>query len=114
MEIEVLTTKKKLTKSLLKQMQKPSFEEMINATCLGFITANFNQWSRNLLLKLNNVNEYRIIGTIWWEHDNKTLEYTWFDNEQYISFKSFKSTEERDLFLEKLKEFNETAKHIFI
>ncbi len=65
MEIEILTTKKKLTKSLLKQMHELGIGELKDGVeVLGYINNIDKVYPRVFLIKTRN-NEYRIAHYFW-------------------------------------------------
>jgi len=86
MEIEITTTKKKLTKNLISQIPIALFSELDNAEALGHINLALGTV---ILLKLEN-GDYR---KVFW--NNRTPAY-------------------RDLFLSKLEKLKEKSKQIYI
>ena len=64
MEIEILTTKKKLTKSILKQM--PSLERLQFpvATPLGYIRCVFRQGTKHVLCRTS-YGTYALLNALW-------------------------------------------------
>lgn len=66
MEIEIITTKKKLTKSLINQMQGPSILSLELGTGLGYLINVCKDSNRILLIKRDN--EFFILPMNWeWE-----------------------------------------------
>lgn len=65
MEIELLTTKKKLSKSILNQMPIATFnmDVLNNGECLGYLTNVIKGHHKVILMK--RVEEYYIITTGW-------------------------------------------------
>ena len=59
-EIELVTTKKRLTASVLNQMFTPTLEEMRYIKCLGIVNIKSSK-----LLLVTKSNEYRILSIGW-------------------------------------------------
>lgn len=107
MEIEIVTTKKKLTKSIIEQMREVNIEEIENANVLGFVMLN----PIVILLELDRF-EYRKM--YWhWNRRGTTHLYRTIKG-RYTVDKPFKTEEERDLYFAKLNELKDDAVQIYI
>ncbi len=89
MEIELLTTKKKLTKNILNQMYISSFEDMKKGNILGIILNSRKNHSKVILIERDN--EYSLLPIYNWEKtetnrlyrkDGKWTRYKTFDSEK--------------------------------
>ena len=112
MEIEVFTTKKRLTKSILKQMSEPTIEELEKAKCLGFVNVSHSNSQSNLLLQVSLFN-YRITGTNWKKQGNTIYKkgVGIFDKKDE---KRFKNPKEAERFFELIEAFKRNAEQIYI
>lgn len=107
MEIEIVTTKKKLTKSIIEQMREIKLEELENANVLGFVMFN----PIVILLEIDRF-EYRKM--YWhWNRSGITHLYRTIKG-RYTVDKPFKTENERDLYFTKLEEFKDEAVQIYI
>jgi hypothetical protein len=71
MEIELITTKKKLTASILNQMFSPTLEEMRHIRCLGIV--NIKSFKTPKLLLITEKNKYRILSMGWKKCENRKI-----------------------------------------
>ncbi len=106
MEIEIVTTKKKLTKSLIQQMREIQLDEIMNANVLGFINDN----PVIILLELNRF-EYRKMY-IGWKPSSTYCLYRKLG--KYTVEKKFKEEEHCKLYYDKMCEFKQEAIQIYI
>lgn len=74
MEIEIVTTKKKISQSIIKQMARISYEEMEGAECLGYVLNIVKDTYKAFIIKLAN-GEYRMLEYSWFTMDNATRVY---------------------------------------
>ncbi len=74
MEIEIVTTKKKISQSIIKQMARISYEEMEGAECLGYVLNIVKDTYKAYIIKLAN-GEYRMLEYAWFTMDNATRVY---------------------------------------
>jgi len=107
MEIEIVTTKKKLTKSIIEQTREIKLEEIENANVLGFVMLN----PIVILLKIDRF-EYRKIYWHWRKSGNTDLCRT--VKGRYNVDKLFKTEDERNKYFLKLEEFKKDAVQIYI
>jgi len=107
MEIEIVTTKKKLTKSLIQQMREIQLEELETANVLGFINDN----PIIILLELDRF-EYRKMYWHWDRSGNNDISRR--VKGRYITRKHFKAMGDRDRYLSKLDEFKKESVQIYI
>lgn len=63
MEIEITTTKKKLTKSIINQMQTPSIFEMNEGNVLGYMIRVKKNSFKTILIEYNS--KYFVISSNW-------------------------------------------------
>ena len=68
MEIEIITTKKKLTKSILRQMWSVGYNDFEKAIPLGYIRNIYRDCGLHILCKIDN--EYSLLNALW-EHRGK-------------------------------------------
>lgn len=69
MEIEIQTTKKKLSVSILKQMFELSYEEFDKAEVLGFVTVGRKSTNKSALCKVEG-DDYYLLNMLWERRDN--------------------------------------------
>ena len=74
MEIEIVTTKKKLSSSIIKQFARISYEEIEGAECLGYVLNIVKDTYKAYLIKLTN-GEYRMLEYSWYAYDGYTKIY---------------------------------------
>lgn len=74
MEIEIVTTKKKLSASIIKQMARISYEEMEGAECLGYVLNIVKDTYKAYIIKLAN-GEYRMLEYSWYHMVDSTKVY---------------------------------------
>lgn len=68
MEIEIITTKKKLSSGLIKQFKRIHFiTEIEGAECLGYVINIFKDTYKTYLIRLAN-GEYRMIEYSWYKY----------------------------------------------
>ncbi len=107
MEIEIVTTKKKLTKAFIEQMREIKLDELENANVLGFV----NIVPIVIILEIDRF-EYRKMYWHWNKsgtvHIHRTIK------QRYTCEKVFKTEDERDKYLSKLNEFKDEAVQIYI
>ena len=72
MEIEIITAKKKLTKSLVSQMMQIKFNELDNVRVLGFVIGVVKNKERVLILEVSRC-EYRVAYCNWRMWDESML-----------------------------------------
>ena len=63
MEVEIVTTKKKLTKSIINQMRRPSLETMKNGDVLGYLIGIVKNVPRAFLI--HNDGKYFVLESNW-------------------------------------------------
>lgn len=63
MKIEIVTTKKKLTKAIVNQMRRPSLETMKNGDVLGYMIGIVRNAPRAFLI--HNNGEYFVLESNW-------------------------------------------------
>jgi hypothetical protein len=105
-EIEIVTTKKKLTKAFIDQMREITLDELDNASVLGFVNIN----PSILLLELGRF-EYR---KIYWHWYKSGKEYMYRKLGKWTVEEKFSSEENRDKYIAKLSEFKKEAVQIYI
>jgi hypothetical protein len=69
MEIEIVTTKKKLSSAYIKQFARLSINELDDAECLGFVLNIIKDTYKTYLIKLAN-GEYRMLEYSWYRYGN--------------------------------------------
>jgi hypothetical protein len=69
MEIELLTTKKKLTKSILKQMPSLDRLQFSVATPLGYIRCIYQQGTKHILCRTS-YGTYALLNALWERRGN--------------------------------------------
>jgi len=107
MEIEIVTTKKKLTKAFIDQMMEVKLDELENSNVLGFV----NILPIVIILEIDRF-EYRKM--YWhWNKSGTTHLYRTIKG-RYTVDKSFKTEDERDLYFAKLNKFKDEALQIYI
>jgi hypothetical protein len=74
MEIEIVTTKKKLSASIIKQFSRISYEEMEGAECLGYVLNIVKDTYKAFIIKLAN-GEYRMLEYSWYAYADSTKIY---------------------------------------
>ena len=106
MEIEIVTTKKKLTKSLIAQIPHVKVSELDNATVLGYVALD----QTVILLEVGRF-EYRKVYWGWRKSGVKDINLR-VGRGSYT--REYSSETERDLFLSKLEEFKKESIQIYI
>lgn len=74
MEIEIVTTKKKLSVSIVKQLARISVGEINGAECIGYVLNIQKNTHKTYLIKLAN-GEYRMLEYSWYTYENNTKIY---------------------------------------
>ena len=74
MEIEIVTTKKKLSQSIIKQLARISYEELEGAECLGYVLNIVKDTYKAYIIKLAN-GEYRMLEYSWYSYEDSTKIY---------------------------------------
>lgn len=74
MEIEIVTTKKKLTASIIKQFARISYEELEGAECLGYVLNILKNVYKTYIIKLAN-GEYRMLEYSWYGYPDSSKIY---------------------------------------
>jgi hypothetical protein len=69
MEIEIVTTKKKLSSAYIKQFARISINEIDGAECLGYVLNIIKDTYKAYLIKLAN-GEYRMLEYSWYSYGN--------------------------------------------
>lgn len=106
MEIEIVTTKKKLTKSLVRQMREIKLSEMDTANVLGFVNDN----PVLIILEIDRF-EYRKIHWHWYRGGESSI---YCKVGKYTLQNTFKTGDEADKYILKLNEFRNEAVQIYI
>ena len=111
MEIEIVTTKKKLTKSIVNQMLELKFKELDNATVLGFVINVSPTKGKVLILEIDRF-EYRIAYCNWkfWETTSLTRPY----KNRYTTEWTFDNKEDCKKYFDAIQAFKEEAIQIYI
>ena len=110
MEIEIVTTKKKLTKSIVSQMQNLSLSEIDNVNVIGFVNNIDVNSPRVLILEIDRF-EYRKV--YWdWRLGTKSL----YRNLKghWIQKKEFKSEDDCRKYYNAIQEYKKQAVQIYI
>ena len=74
MEIEIVTTKKKLSASIIKQFARISYEELEGAECLGYVLNILKDVYKTYIIKLAN-GEYRMLEYSWYGYEDSSKIY---------------------------------------
>lgn len=107
MEIEIVTTKKKLTKSFIEQMREILLDEIDNASVIGFVNIN----PIVIILEINRF-EYRKIYWNWFKSGTNHIRRT--VKRKFTTEKCFKTEQDRDKYMQKLNEFKNEAVQVYI
>lgn len=106
MEIEVLTTKKKLNKALINQMFEVSVEELPEASPLGFVIVDRYP---TIILKLKN-GDYRRCFMDWKDGGDHLYRRTG----RFTMVKKFPFQSSYEIYIKYLRLFKENIKQIYI
>ncbi len=106
MEIEIVTTKKKLTKSLIAQIPHVKLDELENVNVLGHVILDCTI----ILFEIDRF-EYRKAYWHWFKSGTKDI-YRRVGKFTYT--REYNSESDRDLFLSKLEEFKKESIQIYI
>lgn len=110
MEIEIVTTKRKLTKSIINQMQEIKFKEIDNVNVLGFVIGASPTKRKVLILEVDRF-EYRIAYCNWKKWDTElTRPY----KNRFSAEKVFKDKESCAKYYYAIEEFKKQAVQIYI
>ena len=109
LEIEVKTTKKRLTKSLLKQMRWPTLVEMQISEVLGYVY-NVEDMGRVYLLKVSD-GEYRKLPHGWKPSGEFEVSLT---SRKHVKSIRFNTSLERNKFLDCLNRIEFQAKQVYV
>ena len=112
MEIEIVTAKKKLSKSYVKQMNEVTLDELEEASVLGYINDLDAQTSRVMLFETDRF-EYRI-GRWDWKHNADTSKIYRNLKGHWVQEKRFKSPEDAKRYYELLQDFKQQSIQIYI
>ena len=74
MEIEIVTTKKKLSAAYIKQFARISINELEGAECLGYVLNILKDTYKAYIIKLSN-GEYRMLEYSWYRYEDGTKIY---------------------------------------
>lgn len=113
MLIEIHKVKKRLTKTMLKQMPKGENLFVLDncEEILGYVLNVIKGSYKSVLIKSNN--EYYVLSTNWIKGEKKI--YRKIDGTRFSTSISFKNKENVDLFWDKLQNILQQAtKHIYI
>ena len=69
MEIEIATTKKKISASLIKQFKRIAYYEIEGAECLGYVIKILKDTYKTYIIRLAN-GEYRMLEYGWYHNQN--------------------------------------------
>jgi hypothetical protein len=105
MEIEVLTTKKKLTRSIVRQFRNASYEQIINFVsapdALGYHVRDLgDSYPRNVGLFQADSGEWVLVRIRNWVASSSDLEAHAYINLFFDHDREFETKEDRDLWLE--------------
>ena len=110
MEIEIVTTKKKLTKSIISQMRGAGLEQLKNGKVLGYVIGVLKENYKAMIIEYES--DYYIISCNYTKGESTAAMYRkigkWSNK---IRFNNF---EERDEFWEYYTKAVNQAKHIYI
>lgn len=106
MEIEIVTTKKKLTKSIIEQIPHIKLEELENANILGHVILDYT----TILFEIDRF-EYRKAYWHWFKSGTKDI---CRRVGRYTQTREYNSESDRDLFMSKLEEFKKQSVQIYV
>lgn len=112
MKIEVITTKKKLTKSIINQMPV-AVEKLLqydDFKCLGFVLNCRKHSYKAFLVEI--ASKYYIVHSDWQASIDQEKAYRTID--KWSQLHTFKSEQDRDKFIKTLRNMNCTAGQIYI
>jgi len=107
LEIEVVTTKKKLTQSLVKQMPQVTFAAMMSGTTLGWV-----QLTKESVLVIAFDGEHYQVARNWTRSNDDGKLYRKVG--RWSQSWDFKKQDRRDQWFEKYQERLEEAVHVYL
>lgn len=74
MEIEIVTTKKKISATLIRQFKRISLSEITGAECLGYVINIVKDTYKAYIIRLSN-GEYRMLEYSWYRYEDSNKIY---------------------------------------
>jgi hypothetical protein len=110
MDVEILTSKKRLTKSIVNQMQYIRFDELKTAKLLGYVN-NLDKNTSRMLLFVTEEGEYK---KAFWDWQVSGNFHVIRPNGRYTMECKFSTTHYRDMFYNMIQEAKNNAKQIYL